>query len=65
MLAYARNGDVIVMHALDRRGHTVPDTLNLIPDLAERRVGVRNLADPIRVDSRTPDTVARCGVGYR
>ena len=30
------------------------DTLNLIHDLAQR-VGVRNLADPIRVDSSNPD----------
>jgi len=54
-LAYARDGDVIVVHTLDRLGRTVRDTLNLIHDLAERGVGVRNLADPIRVDSTNPD----------
>jgi len=54
-LEYARNGDVIVVHTLDRLGRTVRDTLNLIHDLAERGVGVRNLADPIRVDSTNPD----------
>jgi len=42
---------VIVVHTLDRLGRTVRDTLNLIHELAERGVGVRNLADPIRVDS--------------
>jgi DNA invertase Pin-like site-specific DNA recombinase len=52
---YARPGDVIVVHTLDRLGRTVRDTLNLIHELAERRVGVRNLADPIRVDSSNPD----------
>lgn len=31
------------------------DTLNLIHDLAERGVGVPNLADPIKVDSTKPD----------
>lgn len=31
------------------------DTLNLIHDLAERGVGVRNLTEPIRVDSTNPD----------
>lgn len=31
------------------------DTLNLIHGLAGRGVGVRNLADPIRVDSANPD----------
>ncbi len=37
-LAYARDGDVIVAHTLDRLGRTVRDTLNLnlIHDLAER-----------------------------
>src|SRR5450759_2873306 len=45
----------IVVHTLDRLGRTVRDTLNLIHELAERGVGVRNLADPIRVDSSNPD----------
>jgi DNA invertase Pin-like site-specific DNA recombinase len=55
LLGYARPGDVIVVHTLDRLGRTVRDTLNLIHELAEREVGVRNLADPIRVDSSNPD----------
>jgi len=55
LLDYARDGDVLVVHALDRLGRTVRDTLNLIPDLNERGVGVRNLADPIRIDSSDPD----------
>ncbi|PRZ11751.1 recombinase family protein [Nesterenkonia sandarakina] len=54
-LEYAREGDVIVVHTLDRLGRTVRDTLNLIHDLAERGVGVRNLADPIKVDSSNPE----------
>jgi DNA invertase Pin-like site-specific DNA recombinase len=53
--AYAREGDVIVVHTLDRLGRTVRDTLNLIHELAERKVGVRNLADPIKVDSSNPE----------
>lgn len=54
-LDQARDGDVIVVHTLDRLGRTVRDTLNLIHDLADRGVGVRNLADPIRVDSSNPE----------
>lgn len=54
-LDYVREGDVIVVHTLDRLGRTVRDTLNLIHDLGERGVGVRNLADPIKVDSSNPD----------
>jgi len=39
-----------VVHTLDRLGRTVRDTLNLIHELTERGVGVRNLADPTKVD---------------
>ena len=31
------------------------DTLNLIHDLQERGVGVRTLADPLKIDSSNPD----------
>ena len=55
LLDYCRGGDVIVVHTLDRLGRTVRDTLNLIRQLRERGVGVRNLADPIRVDSASPE----------
>jgi len=51
VLGFARRGDVIVVHTLDRLGRTVRDTLTLICKLTERGVGVRNLADPIKVDS--------------
>ena len=40
-LAYARGGDVIVVHTMDRLGRTVRDTPSLIT----------NLAEPIKVDS--------------
>ncbi len=45
---------MIVVQSLDRLGRTVRDTLNLIHKLAERGVGVRNLVDPIKVDSSDP-----------
>ena len=54
-LEQAREGDVIVVHTLDRLGRTVRDTLNMLHDLQERKVGVRTLADPIKVDSSKPD----------
>ncbi len=44
-----------MVHTLDRLGRTVRDTLNLIHDLAARGVGIRTLADPIKVDSSDPD----------
>lgn len=55
LLDYARSGDVIVIHTLDRLGRTVRDTLNLVHDLRERGIGIRNLADPIRIDTADPD----------
>ncbi len=54
VLGFARRGDVIVVHTLDRLGRTVRDTLSLIHELTGRGVGVRNLADPIKVDSADP-----------
>ena len=63
LVGYARDGDVIVVHTLDRLGRTVRDTLNLIHELAERGIGVRNLADPIKVDSSNPnDPMAQLAV---
>ncbi len=43
------------MHTLDRLGRTVRDTLNMIHELSERGIGIRNLADPIKVDSSRPE----------
>ncbi len=64
-LGYAREGDVLVVHTLDRLGRTVRDTLNLIHNLAERGVGVKNLADPIKVDSSNPsDRMAQLSVVF-
>ena len=52
-----------MVHTLDRLGRTVRDTLNMIHELAERGVGVRNLADPIKVDSSNPkDPMAQLAV---
>lgn len=55
VMEYARDGDVIVVHTLDRLGRTVRDTLNLIHELSDRGIGIRNLADPIKIDSTNPD----------
>jgi DNA invertase Pin-like site-specific DNA recombinase len=40
LLDYARDGDVIVVHTLDRLGRTVRDTLNMIHHLTERGIGM-------------------------
>lgn len=54
-LAHARDGDVLVVHTLDRLGRTVRDTLNLVHELRERGVGLRTLADPLAIDTSEPD----------
>jgi DNA invertase Pin-like site-specific DNA recombinase len=55
-LDHAREGDVLVVHTLDRLGRTVRDTLNLMYELKERGIGVRTLADPLPIDTSDPDS---------
>ncbi|MFI6910487.1 recombinase family protein [Nonomuraea sp. NPDC050394] len=51
LLAYARPGDTIVVHTLDRIGRNLREVLNLVHDLSERGVGVRSLADPLPINT--------------
>ena len=58
MLAYARPGDTIVVHTLDRIGRNLREVLNLVHDLAGRGVGIRSLADPLPINT-TDDGMGR------
>ncbi|HEY3732844.1 MAG TPA: recombinase family protein [Streptosporangiaceae bacterium] len=49
LLGYARPGDVIVVHPLDRVGRNLREVLNLVHDLAARGIGMRSLADPLPI----------------
>ncbi|GIH97743.1 recombinase family protein [Planobispora siamensis] len=51
LLAYARAGDAIVVHTLDRLGRNLREVLNLVHELSERGVGVRSLADPLPINT--------------
>jgi DNA invertase Pin-like site-specific DNA recombinase len=51
LLGYARPGDTVVMHTLDRIGRNLREVLNLVHDLAGRGIGVRSLADPLPIDT--------------
>jgi DNA invertase Pin-like site-specific DNA recombinase len=51
LLKYARPGDTIIVHTLDRLGRNLREVLNLVHELAERRVGVRSLADPLPINT--------------
>lgn len=48
---YARAGDTIVVHTLDRLGRNLREVLNLVHDLAGRGIGVRSLADPLPINT--------------
>ncbi|MGH3550302.1 MAG: recombinase family protein [Pseudonocardiaceae bacterium] len=51
MLGYAREGDSIVVHTLDRLGRNLREVLNLVHDLAGKGIGVRSLADPLPINT--------------
>lgn len=51
LLAYARAGDTVVVHALDRIGRNLREVLNLVHELSERGIGVRSLADPLPINT--------------
>ena len=51
LLGYARAGDTIVVHTLDRLGRNLREVLNLIHDLGERGINIRTLADPLPIDT--------------
>jgi DNA invertase Pin-like site-specific DNA recombinase len=51
LLAYARPGDTIVVHTLDRLGRNLREVLNLVHDLNEKQIGVRSLADPLPINT--------------
>ncbi|MEU1729285.1 recombinase family protein [Nonomuraea sp. NPDC005692] len=49
--AYARPGDTIVAHTLDRIGRNLREVLNLVHELSEKKIGVRSLADPLPINT--------------
>lgn len=51
LLEYARPGDTVVAHTLDRLGRNLREVLNLVHDLNEKQIGVRTLADPIPINT--------------
>ncbi len=51
LLSYARSGDTIVVHTLDRIGRNLREVLNFVHDLAKRGIGVRSLADPLPINT--------------
>jgi DNA invertase Pin-like site-specific DNA recombinase len=56
LLIYARAGDAIVVHTLDRLGRNLREVLNLVHDLSEKDIGVRSLADPLPINTADEGT---------
>ena len=55
LIGGAREGDVIVVHTLDRLGRRFADLNNLIYELTQRGVQIRNLDGATPADSSGPD----------
>lgn len=51
LLAYARRGDTIVVHTLDRLGRNLREVLNLVHELSAKGIGVRSLGDPMPINT--------------
>jgi DNA invertase Pin-like site-specific DNA recombinase len=51
LLTYARPGDTVVVHTLDRLGRNLREVLNLVHDLNDKKIRVRSLADPLPIDT--------------
>ncbi|MCA1646189.1 MAG: recombinase family protein [Chloroflexi bacterium] len=51
LLGYAREGDTIVVHTLDRLGRNLREVLNLVHELTGKGIGVRSLADPLPINT--------------
>ena len=58
LLVYARSGDTVVVHTLDRLGRNLREVLNLVHDLNDKHIGVRSLADPLPINT-TEEVIGR------
>ena len=51
LLKFARPGDTIVVHTLDRIGRNLREVLNLVHEPSEKGIGVRSLADSLPINT--------------
>lgn len=52
LLAFAREGDTVLVYRIDRLGRSLIDVLNTVAEMRERGIGLRSLVDGI--DPSTP-----------
>lgn len=55
LLSYARQGDTVVVHSLDRLGRSLLDLRKLIADLNSKGVAVKFLKEGLEFDANTND----------
>jgi DNA invertase Pin-like site-specific DNA recombinase len=47
LLAFARDGDTVIVYRIDRLGRSLIDVLNTVAEMQERGIGLRSLVDGI------------------
>jgi DNA invertase Pin-like site-specific DNA recombinase len=62
LLALVAPGDTITACTLDRLGRNITDMLVMVRDLKQAGVGLRTIADPIPIDTRTCGAMAEMSV---
>jgi DNA invertase Pin-like site-specific DNA recombinase len=59
MIAFARDGDVVLVHSLDRLGRDIRDLLNIVNELNGKGVAVEFVSERLRFSAGDDDPLAR------
>lgn len=59
MIEFSREGDVVVVHSLDRLGRDIRDLLNIVEELNQKSVAVEFVSERLRFAREDVDPLAR------
>lgn len=59
MISFAREGDVVVVHSLDRLGRDIRDLLNIVNELNQKSVAVEFVTERLRFSQSDDDPLAK------
>ena len=59
LMAYIREGDVLVVHSMDRLARNLADLLNMVKDLTDRGVSVEFVKENLTFDSKDDSPMAK------
>ena len=59
MITFVREGDVVVVHSLDRLGRDIRDLLNIVNELNDKGVVVEFVSERLRFSRQEDDPLAR------